>query len=631
MKTINLDLTKREGLTKAFTSRVADENDKLHVILTDEGQPVYMDNIKGIVLKATSPTGKYFYVNGEKTEDGVTFVIPSGFNSEKGYFQNAYVEVDYNNGGVRSTQPFMYYAYGDADLTDSNAGDYISRVEELIKELNEKVDAMINSSETKINELEVKINNIKQELEDFLNTFENARPLFFRGKMADVDWDTIKGTNQAGIYYISGVKASADKHTPVTSGTLWGQLTVTVEGVVIQTYTDGAVMYQRRLSGNPLAWSNWRTYLTDGTAYTKQQIDDKLKNVTVDAYTKEETDNKINAVKNTIPVKATTKEIIDGVNDSKFITPKALKDAVKDDLEPHIGYFDVGTPVENTKSTYPTLKIGSLKGTSLGGEQNKPYTVNGDGTLTFTRAVRMQAETMCKFVAGTTSPPVYGYFELAVGANKHRIGSLGSTADGKSLNYDWTVAGSVIIDAKVGDKLYIAVSLPSGRTTRLVQCLGLTLTEIPQDNNARLLLSSLAEDADGVTESEVHQMIADALEADKASMIANKKVFVIDSKNSTYIKGGSIKLERVGDQCFMSGIINNSVEIPTKKSILTSGTLPDWFNSDSNRNAISIFGGKLTNCYYESSSNTIMLDSAPLPAGSWLALNASSFPAKSHI
>lgn len=463
MKTINLDLTKREGLTKAFTSRVADENDKLHVILTDEGQPVYMDNIKGIVLKATSPKGKYFYVTGEKTEDGVTFVIPSGFNSEKGYFQKAYVEVDYNNGGVRSTQPFMYYAYGDADLTDSNAGDYISRVEELIKELNEKVDTMINSSETKINDLEVKINNIKQELEDFLNTFENARPLFFRGKMADVDWDTIKGNNQAGIYYISGVTASADKHTPVTSGTLWGQLTVTVEGVVIQTYTDGATMYQRRLSGNPVAWSNWRTYLTDGTAYTKQQIDDKLKNVTVDTYTKEETDNKINTVKNTIPAKATTQEIIDGVNDSKFITPKALKDA------------------------------------------------------------------------------------------------------------------------------------------------------------------------DGVTESEVQQMIVDALEADKASMIANKKVFVIDSKNSTYIKGGSIKLERVGDQCFMSGIINNSVEIPTKKSILTSGTLPDWFNSDSNRNAISVFGGKLTNCYYESSSNTIMLDSAPLPAGSWLALNASSFPAKSHI
>lgn len=150
------------------------------------------------------------------------------------------------------------------------------------------------------------------------------------------------------------------------------------------------------------------------------------------------------------------------------------------------------------------------------------------------------------------------------------------------------------------------------------------------DNSKTVTPKALA-DSTYIKYAEGETIAKNSIESDKASMLANKQLFMINSSNSTYIKGGSIKLERVGDTCFMSGIINTSVEIPTNVSILTSGTLPEWFNSDSNRNAISIFAGKLTNCFFEYNTNTIKIDSQAVPAGSWMALNASAFPAKTHM
>lgn len=154
--------------------------------------------------------------------------------------------------------------------------------------------------------------------------------------------------------------------------------------------------------------------------------------------------------------------------------------------------------------------------------------------------------------------------------------------------------------------------------------------DIGMDNSKMVTPKALA-DSTYIKYAEGETIAKNSIESDKASMLANKQLFMIDSSNSTYIKGGSIKLERVGDTCYMSGIINTRTDIPTNVNILTSGNVPEWFNSDTNRNAISIFAGKLTNCFFEYNSNTIKLDSQAVPANSWMALNASAFPAKTHM
>lgn len=149
MKTINLDLYKIDGMNKAFTSRVADTGDTLKVIIESQGSLFDLSNATKATLKVIQPNNNYLWVDGAIKPDGVEFVIPSGFNSIKGYFKDAYVEITTPD-KLYTTQSFMYYSYGDADISGGNAGDYISRVEELIAELNKKVDAMLSETQTKI-------------------------------------------------------------------------------------------------------------------------------------------------------------------------------------------------------------------------------------------------------------------------------------------------------------------------------------------------------------------------------------------------------------------------------------------------------------------------------------------------
>lgn len=116
-------------MNKAFTSRVADTGDTLKVIIESQGSLFDLSKATKATLKVIQPNNNYLWVDGAIKPDGVEFVIPSGFNSIKGYFKDAYVEITTPD-KLYTTQSFMYYSYGDADISGSNAGDYISRVEQ---------------------------------------------------------------------------------------------------------------------------------------------------------------------------------------------------------------------------------------------------------------------------------------------------------------------------------------------------------------------------------------------------------------------------------------------------------------------------------------------------------------------
>lgn len=268
MKTIRLDLQKGEGLTKAFTSRVADEGDTLRVTLTDSGSQLNMNNVSKVYLKATKPDGKYVYVGGTLTDTGADFSIPSGFNSVKGYFKTAYVEIETKDAKLRSTQPFMYYSYGDADLNDSNAGDYISRVEELIKELNDKVDAMIDNVEPQVNQIKADLAQARADLDAFIIQID-GEPWAHRVTMitGSVDWNTILNM---GTYQVN---AATGANVPVTvSGGIAGILTVYKRGnankvqefilVSADVKTNGMIYRRSSTGAGSLVWSAWTRDVT---------------------------------------------------------------------------------------------------------------------------------------------------------------------------------------------------------------------------------------------------------------------------------------------------------------------------------------------------------------------------------
>lgn len=268
MKTIRLDLQKGEGLTKAFTSRVADEGDTLRVNLTDSGSQLNMNNVSKVYLKATKPDGKYVYVGGTLTDTGADFIIPSGFNSVKGYFKTAYVEIETKDAKLRSTQPFMYYSYGDADINDSNAGDYISRVEELIKELNDKVDAMIDNVEPQVNQIKADLAQARADLDAFIIQID-GEPWAHRVTMitGSVDWNTILNM---GTYQVN---AATGANVPVTvSGGIAGILTVYKRGdankvqefilVSADVKTNGMIYRRSSTGAGSLVWSAWTRDVT---------------------------------------------------------------------------------------------------------------------------------------------------------------------------------------------------------------------------------------------------------------------------------------------------------------------------------------------------------------------------------
>lgn len=117
MKTIKLDLYKIDGLNKTFTSRVADTGDTLKVILEYQGSLFDTSEATKATFKVIQPNNKYLNLDGVIKPDSVDFVIPSGFNSIKGYFKDAYVEITTPN-KLYTTQSFIYYNYGDADITN---------------------------------------------------------------------------------------------------------------------------------------------------------------------------------------------------------------------------------------------------------------------------------------------------------------------------------------------------------------------------------------------------------------------------------------------------------------------------------------------------------------------------------
>lgn len=190
---------------------------------------------------------------------------------------------------------------------------------------------------------------------------------------------------------------------------------------------------------------------------------------------------------------ATVEEVIIGEVDDKVISPAVLKEATESTV-PYIGYFNFGTPVENISATYPSIPIGELVGTSPNGAQKQPFTVNGDGTLTLTRACKMRVEATMKFVSGNTTPSLYAYFEMRVGTSVNRLGAIGSTkAQNGSLNYDWNLSSDIVISGNAGDVIRVACSLPSNMVARLIQLTALTLTEIPDPKTQGLNISALAD------------------------------------------------------------------------------------------------------------------------------------------
>ncbi|MBJ0609838.1 hypothetical protein JFH13_13040, partial [Enterococcus faecium] len=103
-----------------------------------------MDTSGGtFTLKGTTPSNRYVdSVATSVTSEEVTFSLDGTFMSEAGYYKHCYVEYRKDN-QILTTQDIIFFSLGVSDISQGQADEYVSQLEELIRKYNETFDAFM--------------------------------------------------------------------------------------------------------------------------------------------------------------------------------------------------------------------------------------------------------------------------------------------------------------------------------------------------------------------------------------------------------------------------------------------------------------------------------------------------------
>lgn len=135
-----LDFSKELNYTKAIMARQGDKG--ITVTVKPFLNGLQMDTSGGtFTLKGTTPSNRYVdSVATSVTSEEVTFSLDGTFMSEAGYYKHCYVE--YRKGNqILTTQDIIFFSLGVSDISQGQADEYVSQLEELIRKYNETFDA----------------------------------------------------------------------------------------------------------------------------------------------------------------------------------------------------------------------------------------------------------------------------------------------------------------------------------------------------------------------------------------------------------------------------------------------------------------------------------------------------------
>ena len=155
-----LDFSKELNYTKAIMARQGDKGIIVSVKPFLNG--LQMDTSGAtFTLKGTTPSNRYVdSVAISVTDEEVIFSLDGTFMSEEGYYKHCYVEYRKDD-QVLTTQDIIFFSLGVSDISQGQAGEYISQLERLIQEYNETFDTFINQIEVRAEGLETQLTNLK--------------------------------------------------------------------------------------------------------------------------------------------------------------------------------------------------------------------------------------------------------------------------------------------------------------------------------------------------------------------------------------------------------------------------------------------------------------------------------------
>lgn len=171
---LNLDFSKELNYTKAIIARQGDKG--ITVTVKPFLNGLQMDTSGGIfTLKGTTPSNRYVdSVATSVTSEEVTFSLDGTFMSEAGYYKHCYVE--YRKGDqILTTQDITFFSLGVSDISQGQADEYVSQLEELIRIYNETFDAFMTEIEGRVDSLNKQINDLTDQaktLQEKLDTLK---------------------------------------------------------------------------------------------------------------------------------------------------------------------------------------------------------------------------------------------------------------------------------------------------------------------------------------------------------------------------------------------------------------------------------------------------------------------------
>lgn len=154
-----LDFSKELNYTKAIMARQGDKG--ITVTVKPFLNGLQMDTSGGtFTLKGTTPSNRYVdSVATSVTSKEVIFSLDGTFMSEAGYYKHCYVE--YRKGNqILTTQDIIFFSLGVSDISQGQADEYVSQLEELIRKYNETFDAFMAEIKGRVDSLNQQITDL---------------------------------------------------------------------------------------------------------------------------------------------------------------------------------------------------------------------------------------------------------------------------------------------------------------------------------------------------------------------------------------------------------------------------------------------------------------------------------------
>lgn len=208
----NLDTTKSEFQNPMVELRQGDGNyQSLHVTVTSNGEPLDLTGWTITFMGTTNGLHKIVDSSSvvENAVQGTFNYTPTkAWGQDMGEYKKAYFKFT-NGGQSASSANFRVTVFEAVDLTEEEAGDYISVVDQLIEQVKSDMDSKLASTQKTLSDTQSQANTVQNNVNDLNTNVNDLKTQNLNIKTTDNNWAGSNTFNKQ-IIAPAGVQGNAD-------------------------------------------------------------------------------------------------------------------------------------------------------------------------------------------------------------------------------------------------------------------------------------------------------------------------------------------------------------------------------------------------------------------------------------